>query len=228
MSMKTLFFLLLFTSCTIYIPNKAGAQYKKGDLYGQANIGLLTYYQFADGIINLSGGRIPEYYESSIPAISFTMKYLLKPKLGLGLTACYQEIYGYSNDYFANYMGASAGYYRFTEHYYTVTTDATFIIDSWKNTQFYLLIGAGVTYVYRDYEQLQNFRYTNITWKSQIYPTGQITPIGFKFGDNFAPFLEFGIGYKGLICGGFTFKLARIRKQPIKSMDKLPLKASNK
>ena len=211
--MKTLFFLLLFTSCTIFIPKIAGAQYKKGDLYGQVGLAYLSVYQFADGIISINSGRLPEWYLGATPAYTIGIKYFPKPTLGIGFTACYQEIRGTSNDYFS-YSGAGVGFYKFNEHYYTLTADATFVAETETATQFYFLVGVGVTYVNRDYSETRNIISAPLTWRSRVYPTGQITPLGIKFGGKFAPFLEFGIGYKGLICTGFTFKLGGRKQKP--------------
>lgn len=68
-------------------------------------------------------------------------------------------------------------------------------LDPAKPFNMYGLLGAGVTIL-------------NVSTSDKAVPhfNAQITPLGFEYGNNFKGFLELGVGYKGIIHGGISYR----------------------
>jgi len=110
----------------------------------------------------------------------------------------------------------SAGSYaesgRYSVHTYTLSGEALFAYKKKDNFMFYGYLGFGACYFNEVYTynadavgsphlpQLPSnpYKYSDVHW------TAQVTPLGLRFGEEVAGFLEFGFGYKGLISGGIS------------------------
>jgi len=103
---------------------------------------------------------------------------------------------------------------HYSVHTYTLSGEALFAYKKKDNFMFYGYLGFGATY-FNDVYTLNPYvvgdprlpplpgnpyNYSDVHW------TAQVTPLGLRFGEEIAGFLEFGFGYKGLICGGISVR----------------------
>ena len=107
---------------------------------------------------------------------------------------------------------AESGHYKV--HTFTLAAEALFAYKKREDFMFYGYLGFGGAYFNEVYtlnsysvgsphlpELPSNpYNYKDVHW------TAQVTPIGMRFGDEVAGFLEFGFGYKGLISGGLSVR----------------------
>jgi len=95
----------------------------------------------------------------------------------------------------------------------TVVPDFTWIYgyNTENNSIFYATAGVGISYVdlstNATVKAIVNKQNPLLTKPGNVHFNGQISPLCFKIGYNrFSGFVEFGFGYKGIVCLGGTWK----------------------
>ena len=131
-----------------------------------------------------------------------TYRYYLGKNNAIGLTAGIQHFSTLLHDPY--YNTTSPTYYKFT------TIAAEFLHNYTNHPHFraYTYIGTGCS-LYT--QQFTGFTSSTPSWEKSVQNyqsfTGQYVPIGISAGGKLAAFLELGIGYKGVVNGGVSFRI---------------------
>jgi len=153
-------------------------------------------------------------------AFAASYKHRISPRAYMGLGVGYEREGG--DTLRINITGRTAytadtlGRYRRTV--VTAVPECIYIYkhDPEKDLVVYGLMGAGICYVTKEAELENSRRHisyptpqpaTSSTKYSKFRFNGQISPVCFKIGTGrLSGCLEFGFGYKGLVCGGLVWK----------------------
>lgn len=197
MQYRAIFISALLTSISL----RSGAQTQKGNIELSLSMGRVSAHQ-----INIASGgdRSPILLVQTGANYFVSFKYFRSKKLALGLSMGAQKISGQSNYSWTNRTQSSP--FGFDMRTLTIAPELTLIYKSSKKFCFYGFAGAGYAHsfiVYYAWNLSGNDSY-------KITPDNislQITPIGFRFGNSFAGFLELGAGYKGLLNCGLAYKI---------------------
>jgi len=213
-------FLPLLFAATLYVSNEASAQntyYKDESNELSLNVGVVTVEE-----ANGWGGRGSAWDGFiSTPrltsgALFVTYRRTITDWFCIGLSGGMDNEDGelsYGNPKMTGY-GTDAVSGHYSVHTYTLAGEALFTYKKRNSATFYGYLGFGGTYfndVYTlnpasvgdprlPYLPGNPYNYKDVHW------TAQVTPIGMRFGDEVAGFLEFGFGYKGLISGGLSVR----------------------
>lgn len=160
-----------------------------------------VYAQSAEGDIEISGG-IGEIAGADIVSIlaynpdASNIKRVFHPIYSLGFKY-------YLKDKFA--LGLSVTQHSFSESYFNVYT--------YRNVSNYcdalsLCVEMKKVYLNREYFQLYSTLGAGVMYLSNASPgfSMYISPIGLRAGKNHAFFAEFGLGYNGLVHGGYCYR----------------------
>jgi hypothetical protein len=189
--------LYLFISLSL-LPCYINAQVYKGQSDISISYGLLPMQEIVNTSLFILGGRSYTSLKSTTGNFSLDYKYYINRRIGIG--ACIA-----------------------TEQFSTVTTNENGIMKSTTNYK-YTTIAAELLYKYRDEKFSQFYTYvsTGCSFVSKSTSASasvvnysvfnmQYVPIGIRFGRHFAGFLEVGVGYKGLVNGGLSLCLGKMR-----------------
>ena len=193
--MRNLCFVLLVLICC----GRALAQPEIGQYQLSAGIG--TFSSTAIG----NPGVFMDIKES--PSIIVSGKYFVTNHVAIGVSAGMQWVSG-------DIIGVTSST-SFKETDIILAFEGTFIYIKSHDFEMYGLLGLGVNPYNRsttenDYPPIPNYQPTTYTTQSaSLKGTGQFTPLGFRFGDDIAAFVELGYGYKGIFSGGMAFTLGK-------------------
>ena len=191
---------VLFLTSLINIP--LTAQTRQIDL--SAGIGFVSFDQLN---IELGSERGPLVVNHS-SFISFVSgKYFLAKKFAIGVTVATQNITGNSNDTWISATGHTPFSYNMTT--LTIAPEITLAYVRRKFFIFYTILGAGYDHYFVNYSYYNSYGGNgdykiipnNINW--------QYTPLGFRFGNTLSGFLELGLGYKGLLNFGMSYRIGK-------------------
>lgn len=125
------------------------------------------------------------------------------------------------NSFYKIYLGGTIGYEKnectivpfhsandsilgtYTARDYIIAAEAKFYYSIKKSFRSYSGIGIGITTRSHGFEQKSG---ENL-YKTEAVPTFHLNFMGLRFGDRIAFFVEFGIGYKGIINAGLSVGL---------------------
>jgi hypothetical protein len=101
--------------------------------------------------------------------------------------------------------------FLYKQVYYTIAAEVKCIYTQRFRSCFYGVLGLGISHFNESYDYYDGgFDEYNRTRGS--IPNIQVTPFGFRYGGDFAGFLEIGLGYKGLLSCGLSYNF-NTRKQ---------------
>ncbi|BDD00696.1 hypothetical protein [Persicobacter psychrovividus] len=143
----------------------------------------------------LTIGEVSYRQEAESPSVSLTYKYTLRPQLQLFADATFQRIderiliNGTPDDKIEN-------------TFYTIGVGASYQYLTARWFQMYGSTSLGLTIHHSQYDgNMDGFEDG-----TDSYMNFQVSPVGLRFGYDFAGFIELGFGYKGLINSGFAFR----------------------
>lgn len=173
----------------------------KAQLEVAVSYGIITGSQVADRFNNTdnSDGKTRTYNSGN----SFiTVRYFLFNRLALGLSGGITNEKGQYTDRTNPSLISST----YKASYTTIAVELYYIYSFRKRLEIYTLAGAGPSFT-----TIQTTTYLGVT--TGVTTTNkedkikvQYTPIGVRYGGRLGGFLEIGIGYKGLINGGISYK----------------------
>lgn len=136
---------------------------------------------------------------SSTPAFQLNYRYTINSKFNLGGTFLFErQTHSLTSSY-----PPFLSYHKYVDRYYTILLSSNY---SWvikKSMQLYSGLSAGINIHDRN-EVIDEFiYYADLT---KIHFAYQATPIGFRLGRTFGVYAEVGYGYKGILCGGFSYR----------------------
>jgi len=198
------------------LPLLSTAQYAAGDQEASFSYGRQSGTDIIRGFeFNRTPPSLDHATYNSATAKSgdffLSYSYCLSRRLAIGLTAGTEFV---SFGHYANYDPPGAG--ELMGSFKASVTTAAFelkpIYYNGRLMQLYGFFGLGARYYAEKLVSGEN----NTPGKTDDFPSlfinTQWTPIGFHIGKTLSGFLEFGIGYKGLINAGISYKLARKAK----------------
>jgi len=168
-------------------------------------------------------GRSQTEYNSvtATGAVFVTYRYRVSPFVGIALSAAYEHETG-AWEHSRHSKEATDPYIfgRFTRTCMSVVPEVIFYPQSLKQgrMQYYALAGAGITY--REQETIWDNHYaskfsppsfyhdasSHVPNPAKWHLNGQLSPVCFRYGGSLGAFIEFGVGYKGLVCYGVTYR----------------------
>lgn len=199
--MNRYIFLILFP-VTIFIFEDAFSQLnneKKTEI--QLGYGLATTNEILnmfDQIVTTAFGTVDQVNEKYAGAGFFTINRKLNKAASIGLTFGVDYEKG---DYRKN--NQIIGNYKL--YYYTIAGEYKYKYRVYKNSEFYGMAGFGYTFG----KDENNFDSSTVVIESTSYNhlIYQFTPLGIRYGQSVAAFVEFGFGYKGIVNAGLSLKL---------------------
>ena len=153
-------------------------------------------------------------------AIFATYRYHINRRFSLGITAAFENEQGtyWDNSYNYNYQyyyvsgGFAPNYFdhhgTFTSSSFTIAPELTFNYGDFAHglVRLYSTVGIGYTYrneIVKEAMTNQEFRAPYI---KALHANAYVSPLGVRFGRQFGGFFELGIGYKGILNYGVTYR----------------------
>lgn len=229
--MKPHFFIVIMAYLAVQSSIRLNAQavsvkpvFEKNDV--QISEGILSLAE-AEGWAGVGGlyrgiglGGNVSMPDGGTGALFITYKSFITRRFALGVTVGLDNETG--NLTYADQRFTSSNDYgeigRYRVHSYSLAIEPLLAYKRKHSYMFYGYLGIGIT----SYENKSTFKAgihnpdrfygpngmvpTNPYTYREINFTGQITPIGFRFGRKIAAFIEIGFGYKGLISAGLSAK----------------------
>jgi hypothetical protein len=180
------------------------AQSLKGDMEASLNYGRVSGTQ----VILFTELRSEDsYYENTGSSATYfaDFRYYLGKNVAFGLTAGEQWI----NYQFIN-TGQKIAQPRSFPLNGSIVTVAGELKGAYVNLryfQLYGLLGLGVRFFNMDASARNDWT------PAFILSNTQWTPLGLRFGNSFGAFAEFGIGYKGLLNTGISYRLSGAKQK---------------
>lgn len=181
----------------------------KGQLDISVSQGIITSDQVAQQFTtgdntNSSGNNKKLTYNSG--ATFFSIRYFMYNRLALGISG------GITNER-GQYTDRTNPSFITSTYKQGITTYAIelyYIYTFRKYFEVYTLIGAGPSFTKTGTTTFTTPNATGaVTNTSDNNLKAQYSPIGIRFGGRLGGFLELGVGYKGVINGGISYKLGR-------------------
>jgi len=180
-----------------HIPGRfwhAAAKHVKMNGWNDITIG--TGYMSGRQFLYALGADIGPEVTSGLPTFFISYRYFLFKRIALGFTLGTQTLWGNSN--YEN----TGQQYTFKDVSSTFAIELTTVYAKRDNIMFYGHYGIGIS----DIEIQYSAPYSPAEYKTLA--NVQLTPMGIRFGRNLAGFIEFGIGYKGLVNAGLSYNFA--------------------
>jgi hypothetical protein len=193
-------FFILFLCYTI----ASAAQTHEGDIEISGSAGLPSAVYFISNFDEGFGSGLQ--LDGPKPAYFISARYYLGKRIAVGLTIGTETITGGTT---YDQLYSSGVSYTFNVRYHTVAAEFLFIYKKMKYFQIYTTCGLGSTFYqasgsYPDGVSFPAENNNNPT--NGAFWNGYISPFGFRAGRDFAIFMECGIGYKGLVNGGISYR----------------------
>jgi hypothetical protein len=198
--MKTLCCYITLLLLTAPAPCRAQCPSDKGQIEIAVSHGLITGNEISDKLASTNTGKKQTF---SSGADFITLRYFFYNRLAVGFTGGITSERGhYSDIYDPSFITST-----YTRSITTFAPEFYYIYFFRKYIEVYMLFGIG-----------PSFSTTNTTLPSTAYGFGttstassdairiQCTPIGIRVGGRIGAFLEVGMGYKGIINAGASFK----------------------
>jgi hypothetical protein len=197
--------LLLFVTASFTATAQCPSDKRQWDI--AVSHGFLTGDQVADQITTndnasaSSGGKTQTYNSG---ATFLTIRYFVYNRLAFGITGGITDERGQTTATYTPSLILSTYKQRIT----TIAPELYYIYFFGKYFEGYTLVGVGPSFI-------SNTTVTNAngtvaggtaTTSRDAFKV-QYTPIGIRFGGRLGGFLELGIGYKGVVNAGLSFKL---------------------
>jgi len=181
----------------------------KGQLDVSVSYGVITgdqvAQQFSTGDnANSSGNNKTLTYNSG--ATFFSARYFLFNRLAIGLC------YGVTNErgQYADRTNPSFIASTYKQGITTIAMELYYIYSFRKYFEVYTLLGIGPAFINTQTTAYAAPNATGvITTAAENNLKAQYSPIGVRFGGKLGGFVELGIGYKGVISGGVSYKFGR-------------------
>lgn len=191
--MKYLFFLL---PVALYInPKQSYCQCpsNKAQLEITAGYGIVSGNQLTDQ---------PRQKISTYTVPFANVRYFVFNRLAIGLYAGLASEQGNSYDYFAPQVQAT-----YKKNYTTIAAELYYIYTFSKRLEIFTTAGIGSASVSEDYTTTTN---GIITTRTRVYNKREAkiyySPLGIRYGGRLGCFAALGLGYKGIISGGISYK----------------------
>jgi len=213
---------LIAAGLLLAMPFISSAQYAKGDQefslsYGrESGTDIIRGFQF-----NTTPRLDHSSYNSAISKtgnIFASYSYFLTSRLAVGLTLGTEFVsfnhYTNQDQPLVGPVSYPAGTYR--ANVTTLAFELKPIYYNGRLVQLYGLFGVGGRHYSEKMVSSDNLLISpSDNYTAPWFLNTQWTPIGVHVGKTLSGFLEFGIGYKGLINGGISYKLARKAKPAV-------------
>lgn len=153
---------------------------------------------------NFSSQKKLDGTSSSIPFLSFSYNFYAQRWLGIGLDFGYYKS-SRENTYIHKKTDEISIVNR-EESLFSTSLNMKFIYINLPKFQFYGRMLAGVMFYNSEGERrVDNILVSENDYKA-TYFMGQMMPVGLRFGNQFAGFVEFGFGVKGFFGAGLSVK----------------------
>ena len=204
--MRILHLVLLPVIVLLIMANPSAAQTSQGQHEISFSHGMIPGIEI-DDFLSVTEDNNGNNETAHTPIFFATYRYYLTNNFAIGLTIGNQYIDGYVND--------NSDYGIFISNYHLQhTIIASEYLVNYMNNKYcrlYGFLGIGISdNVYNGFSNPDN-RYSYGVKPHTIYPAMQLTPIGYSLGGRFSYYFEFGIGYKGLINTGFSYRIGKQR-----------------
>lgn len=169
---------------------------------------------------NENNSRLNHTVSKYTGAIFATYCYHVSHVISLGITAAYENEQGtfidnsYNYNYYYYYMsgGFLANYFNhsgtFKRSCFTIAPEVTFSYGDFSHdlVRLYSIVGIGYTFrneTVRDAVTNEEFRAPYI---KTVHANAYVSPLGIRVGRRLSGFFELGIGYKGILNYGATYR----------------------
>ncbi len=197
---------ILLLAVTFFCNSNSYAQFRKGDCEISLGDGWKSSTELVGFFLM---APCPEtkcwYTETANSGIYFgTFRYFLRDWLSLGLTAGVQT-FAYSH--YIHAISDVDPIFRTKGTCFTAAVELKTIyrVTNVKGFQMYHIIGFGATF-YSE-KETPNLERT----LHPVFQNLQWSPLCVRYGENFAVFIETGFGYKGIISGGLSCKISKVK-----------------
>lgn len=187
--------ILLITALTSFFCTLA--QEKKHEI--SIGVGLISR-PYAKEILQIErsyGGNRDA--NSSTPAFQLNYRQTINSKFNLVGTFLFErQTHSLTSSY-----PPFLSYHKYVDRYYTILLNGNY---SWiikKSMQLYSGLSAGINIHDRN-EVINEFNF--FAGFTKIHFAYQATPMGLRLGRTFGVYAELGYGYKGILCGGFSYR----------------------
>ncbi len=204
----TLFLILsisLYSQNSEQSPGKSKQINDQSQLYNDVNIGygVGSLYIFT-GDVSHSYDNYPSYGQrsdiNSIGAFMIGYNRMVSRVVMVGFVASYINVY-----YTRNYTSTTGGYQgkaTFNDNLWNAIARVTFNYVNKPVVRVYSGAGMGITVDLSNVEAPGKDKEK----ERKIYPAGQVTFMGVRFGRTFGGFCEFGIGTNSIISAGLNYQ----------------------
>lgn len=148
-------------------------------------------------------------------AVAATYRYHVNDVISLGLAFAYEYEQGTYNDYNYNYYYPNNYYYpiaynnygTFTRSSFTIAPEITFNYGDFANGHIRLYSVIGMGYTFRDEVITDQYgaEYTS-PYVRRVHFNAYGCPLGVRAGGRLSGFFELGMGYKGVLNYGVTYR----------------------
>lgn len=183
------------------------SQSKKGDYELGAGYGALTIPQIEDFtsstlLYSVMLGTYDPNTTSYSGSLNVKGRYFIKDRIGVGAAVAYEQI---KQEPLSRWGGNPQKLGEMKISYYSIMPSATFIYSNRRVVQLYseVSLGAGI-------KTEKFWAEKNSTGHDESHTTAyfayQLTPFGIRVGRKFAGFAEVGIGYRGCLNAGVSYR----------------------
>jgi len=188
------------------ITSTAISQTFKGQSEFSASYGINSFQQSLQG--GIGGGSEVTEITSATPNLFLTYRYYLSNRFAIGITIGTQQFTTASYDPY--YTGVSNLPYKTDAYNYTTVT-AEFLYNYLNRhwVRLYTYIGVGCSFYKKniwEYSGPNNAPWTNTSGNQAAFNM-QYVPIAISVGGRLSGFAELGIGYKGFLNAGISYRL---------------------
>jgi outer membrane protein W len=181
---------------------KAQCPSNRGQLEVTASYGLISSNQVSDNFTTAdnSAGTKTRTYNSGSSFVS--VKYFLFNRLAVGLSGGVASEKGQNSDRVNPAVVAST----YTENFATIALEFCYVYHFRKHVEVYTFAGFGPSFISTETTFSTGLNAGTTLTSKENKIKAQYTPIGICIGNRLAGFVELGLGYKGVLNAGISYK----------------------
>ena len=196
--------LTFFLSIAGYV---AGAQVQKGDFQTDFGCGINSIQQTTRATIFGGGSNYTRVKYATIIGI-LNLKYYVSNEIAIGFSAGLQEM---ATNYYDRYYNGISSPYMQTQ--YKMLTMSPEIVGNYQNKKNVRLYGTGSIAMAFVQTMSSTYRVQGHEYHKGMSFNFQLSPIGISVGRTLSCYAEIGIGYKGFLNGGLSYRFEHRDKE---------------
>lgn len=185
----------------------AHAQVQKGDLQTDFGFGINSIQQTTRATIFGGGSSFTEVKYATIIGV-LNIKYYISNEIAVGFSAGLQEM---ATNYVDPYFTGNLGPYVQTQ--FKMLTMSPEIVGNYQNKKNVRLYGTGSIALAYVQTKSSTYRIPGHEYHKGMSYNFQLSPFGISVGCTLSCYAEIGIGYKGFLNGGISYRFGHHEKE---------------